>query len=580
MAGTADMIKEKLDIADIVRGYVSLSPAGKNLKGLCPFHKEKTPSFIVSPDRQTWHCFGCSEGGDMISFVMKYENIEFLDTLKLLAEKAGIDIRQTANTDERRHKILYDINEVASNFFVDQLAGDMVLAKTALTYLKDRGLTLETIHAFELGFATNTSDGLHRFLLKQGFTITDIERAGLVIKTERGTYWDRFRGRIMFPLHNHFGKVIGFTGRIMPGAEDEKTGKYVNSPETSIFNKSKLLFGFYKTKQAIREEKTAVFVEGQMDFLLAWQDGIKNVVATSGTAVTQEHIKTIKRVADELIIAFDNDDAGHTASEKLIDLAQSADMSVKLISPPQGTAKDPADIVRAQSGKLGEYIAFASPAMEYYFLRYLPKTSSRDMREMKQYLRVVLQKIKQIASPVERAHWVRELAQKTNISETHLADEMNALSDSSNVRSKDIVKKPNEEPRELSRHALVSERLIRLAMTDKAIEKEVGEHLKFLEEEYQQIFPVLSGAIAESALLPARRELMHSISLSASLLNEKTVVSDELQDLIRQAKIEYFRDERERIGVTIKRAEQSGNSEQLQEALKEFDRVSKEIYNV
>ncbi len=284
MSDTTELIKGKIDIVEFIRSYVALAPAGKNLKGLCPFHKEKTPSFIVSPDRQVWHCFGCGAGGDVIGFLMRYENLEFLEALKVLADKVGVSIRLSGSSDQKKYEVLFEINRVAKDFFVATLNEDM--GRPALQYLLDRGLKKETIDEFEIGLAGPNSDALVRHLTKAGYSVTDIERAGLSIKTERGTYWDRFRGRIMFPLVNHFGKVIGFTGRVMPGAESEKVGKYVNSPETPIFNKSKLLFGFFKTKNAIREADMAVLVEGQMDFLMTYQDGIKNVVATSGTALT------------------------------------------------------------------------------------------------------------------------------------------------------------------------------------------------------------------------------------------------------------------------------------------------------
>ena len=263
---TAQDIKDKIDLLDFLRGYVELRPAGKNFKALCPFHKEKTPSFMVSPDRQSWHCFGaCNEGGDVIKFLMKHENIEFFEALKILAEKAGVELGGYAH-DQRQFDALYAINAAAAEFFSDILAREE--AAPVLRYLYERGLTDETIKTFRLGLAPTASDGFNRVLTKKGFGITDIERAGLVFKTERGTYWDRFRGRIMFPIANHFGKVVGFTGRILPNpsnpelVEGPAVAKYVNSPETPIFQKSKLLYGFYKTKEAIRETKYAVLVAG------------------------------------------------------------------------------------------------------------------------------------------------------------------------------------------------------------------------------------------------------------------------------------------------------------------------------
>src|SRR3989344_5357251 len=326
-----EQIKEKLDIVEFIRGYISVQPAGKNFKALCPFHKEKTPSFIISPDRQTWHCFGsCSEGGDIFKFLMKYENLEFYEALKILAEKAGIELRKIAPAEQKQFNILYEINEEAKEFFKKNL--NLEGAAEAKKYLLDRGLKKETIEEFELGFASDEWETLSLYLIKKGYSAFDIERAGLAYKNERGGLIDRFRGRIIFPIHNHFGKVIGFSGRILPRLETPEIGKYINSPETLIFNKSKILYGFYKSKNFIREIKTAVLVEGQMDFLACWQDGVKNIVAVSGTALTIDHLKVLKRQTDQLIFCFDNDEAGLKAAERSIDLANSQDFNVKILT--------------------------------------------------------------------------------------------------------------------------------------------------------------------------------------------------------------------------------------------------------
>ena len=322
-------IKDRLDIVDFIRSYVTLLPAGKNFKAPCPFHKEKTPSFIVSPERQTWHCFGaCSEGGDVFKFLMKYENLEFYEALKVLAEKAGVELKQISPAEQRQFGILYDINNAAKDFFRKELWK----SRESLDYFKKRGLQKETVEEFELGLAPDKFDALTVYLTKADYNVVDIERAGLNFKNDRGSYIDRFRGRLMFPIHNHFGKVVGFSGRIFPQLETEKmdVGKYVNSPETTIFNKSRILYGFHKTKNHIKEQQSAVLVEGQMDFLMLYQDGIKNAVATSGTALTIDHLRVLRRFADQLVLSFDSDEAGIKAAERSIDLAHSFDFNTKI----------------------------------------------------------------------------------------------------------------------------------------------------------------------------------------------------------------------------------------------------------
>ncbi|HEY4475880.1 MAG TPA: DNA primase [Candidatus Paceibacterota bacterium] len=595
MSDTAELIKERVNIADFIRQYVALSPAGKGLKGLCPFHKEKTPSFIVSPDRGIWHCFGCSLGGDVIAFLMRYENIEFLEALKVLGERAGIDIKGVG-AGERQYAVLYDINNAAKDFFKNYLNAETAVSESARKYLEERGLAVETVKEFELGLAPNSSDTLSKYLLKLGYKISDIERAGLVFKTERGTYWDRFRHRLMFPLHNHFGKTIGFTGRLLPGAAETEVGKYVNSPETPIFAKSRLLFGFHKSKGVIREAKTAVLVEGQMDFLMAWQDGVKNVIATSGTALTSEHLKNLKRIADTIILAFDNDEAGQAAGERVIDLAGAADFSVKILNrkiagndPAVLALKDPADFVKHSSGILKKMVESAEPAMRYFFDRYLKNHSSRNgaakegPAELKRNARVVLAKIKNLASSIEQSFWIKELSTLTGISETHLFEEMRTLSYNAGATSRKDSKPEiadSANPRNFSRRDLISERMVSLAVADSACREKILEYAEFLAEPYRKIFESLAQK-SEAALAPELSELANLINLRSSFeVGDPKALSEELKNLGRQIKIEHFKDLRDAVNARIREAEARGDEKSLGEALQDFDRISKEIYNV
>jgi DNA primase len=332
---TTELIKNKLDIVEFLRGYVTLTPAGRNFKGLCPFHHEKSPSFMVSPERQSWHCFGCGVGGDAFAFVMRYENLDFSEALRVLAEKTGVELRHENPAEYKYSGLLYDLNDAAKTFFQKKFAASPIAQK----YLVERGLTKETIDTFELGWAPNEPEALAMHLLNSGTSPQDLLQAGLAVKTERGMMLDRFRARVMFPIHNHVGRVVGFTGRILPQLDpstraDARSGdtsasasgfvpaKYVNSPETPIFQKSKLIYGFWKSKDAVRAEKRAVLVEGQMDFLMSWQSGVRNVIASSGTALTADHLRALHRLAEELVINFDSDAAGSDAAERAIDLAE------------------------------------------------------------------------------------------------------------------------------------------------------------------------------------------------------------------------------------------------------------------
>ena len=573
MQDTVQEIKDKIDLVDFLRTYLSLSQAGKNFKAHCPFHKEKTPSFIVSPERQIWHCFGCGAHGDLIGFLMKYENLEFLEALKILAEKVGIELRRSGSQDQKQFVVLYEINQAAKDFFKNNLAK----AEAARNYLLERGLKKEIIEEFEIGVAFSVSDALTQHLLKSGFSVADIEKAGLVFKTERGTYWDRFRNRIMFPLYNHFGKVIGFTGRVMPGFENADVGKYVNSPETPIFNKSKLLFGLHKTKNDIREAKTAVLIEGQMDFLMAYQDGVKNVVATSGTALTNDHLKIIKRLADNLILAFDNDEAGQMATERSIDLAEANDFSVKVLDFSKEGLKDPADIVKNKPGYLISLFGNAEPAMKFYFDRYLPKVNlhESDIHLQKKNIRSVLSKIKNISSPIVKSHWIHELALLVGLEERFLLEEMDNLK-SAAINKKEEIE--NNDKQDLSRKELISQRIIGLALEKNNFAETLKDYQTYLPPSYQTVFATCINNEA-AGLSPQLKDVLDLINLRAAMTYggaDEIKIEMEFYDLLKQLKHEYFKERKNALNKEIMEAEKKGDEERINKLLGEFKNVIEE----
>jgi len=584
MTSPVQEIKEGLDIVDFIRSYIPLTPAGKNLKALCPFHREKTPSFMVSPERQMWHCFGsCGEGGDIFKFLMKYENLEFYEALKILAEKAGVELKKISPAEHKQFGILYDISQSAKDFFKKQLEQ----STETLNYLKERGLKKETIEEFELGLAPNKFDDLSRYLTNSGYDIKDVERAGLIFKTERGSYVDRFRERIMFPLYNHFGKVVGFSGRVLPRLEAEKPelGKYINTPETLIFNKSRILYGFHKTKKHILEQKSVVLVEGQMDFLMAYQDGVKNVIATSGTALTFDHLKTIRRLAEQLILCFDNDEAGFNAVERAIDLANANDFNVKILTLQD--FKDPAEAAQKSPGALAGLIKETKPAMEFYFERYLKEKVKLELPEFKKKIRIVLAKIKNLASAVERAQWLKELSQRTKIEEKTLAEEMEQLK-TLNYAEKNAELRRNS-PRQsasslresaCSRRELICQRLISLAILDKDFQERINEHLDYFLEDYSLILKCLR----EEAKLEDERlnNLLNLISLRSSFessILDPEKIEKEFQELLHQLRIEYLKEKRQGLTGLVKEAEGTGDETKVASVLKEFNEVSKSIQN-
>lgn len=570
MSDTAQQIKEKLNLGDFLRTYLQVTPAGKNLKAHCPFHKEKSPSFMISPDRQIWHCFGCGAGGDIIGFLMKYENLEFFEALKILGEKAGIDVGRMGTQDQKKINALYDINRAAKDFFQKSLT------PLAIEYLTSRGLKKETVEEFEIGFAPDSADALTRNLLSARYSVAEVERAGLVFKTQRGTYCDRFRNRIMFPLQNQFGKTIGFTGRIMPGFENENVGKYVNSPETPIFNKSKLLYGLDKSKNAIREARAAVLVEGQMDFIMSWQDGVKNIVATSGTALTLDHLKHLKRIAESLILSFDQDEAGKIATERTIDLANSVDLSSRILRvPPELKVKDPADIALANPGVLKSLVEKAQSAMHYYLDKY--PVSNLGIAEMKKNIRTILSKIKHFDSAVEKEYWMKEIAKLSGFSESNLQEELDKLKTDSPRAEKPDNESVADQP-VLSRKDLISLRVASLIVSNKDLYSDIIPKLIHLPQNYQTVIAYHCDQKSLS-LPPELQSLADLVNLRSSLeaVPEPAKAKEELAELFRQIALENFKDQRQILLVNIRNAEAKNDEPGLAKALEDFDRLSKDM---
>lgn len=581
MALPSEEIKEKLNLVDFLRGYLDLRPAGKNFKANCPFHSDKSPSFIVSPERQIWHCFGCGEGGDIFKFLMKFENLEFYEALKILAEKAGIELSRLSPTDQKQFGILYDINRIAAEFYKSKLAE----SERGQGYLAERKLNENTIREFEIGFAPQGFDALHMHLIKSGFSVNDTLRAGLIFKTERGQYMDRFRGRVMFPIHNHFGKIVGFSGRILPELDNGEMGKYINSPETPIFKKSRLLYGFWKSKNFIRESKTVLLVEGQMDFLMLWQDGVKNATASSGTALTLEHLKNLRRIADRIILGFDSDAAGLIAAERAIDLAGGEDFSVSVLSL-KGSAvengggtdyKDPAEVVQNKPGLIIKYIENSKPAMEHYFSRYIRGGGSENT---KQDIRIILSKIKNLWSKIDQARWFRELSYRTGISERELSEELEQIEEnrSDKASNNEAVIPRLEEKKTLKRSELITERLLSLISFKDDFKNLIKTHVEFMPSNYRIVYDAMSGTETKTRVM---EEMLNLINLRSSFelagLAKEEKVREEFENLLRELELEYFKEQKDEIKRQIAVAESSGNEDELLIKLKEFDNITKRI---
>lgn len=374
MTDHTTLIKERLSIADVVGSYVKLEKSGRNYKACCPFHGEKTPSFFVVPDKQIFHCFGCGKGGDIFTFVQEIEGASFQEALKTLADKAGVSLAKNAGSEKGVYDRLYTALELATRFFEVNMRKD----PEVIQYLLDRGLTKETITAFRIGYVPDAWSGLRDRLTAAGVTEDELLTAGLVIKKDNRSF-DRFRNRIMFPLADSQGRIVGFSGRIYdPRKGAHESAKYMNSPETPLYHKGSMLYGYDKAKKAMREKNECLMVEGQFDVVLAHQAGATHTVALSGTGLTTDHCALIKRFADTLVLALDGDDAGIRASRRSVILAMQEGLSVSVLPLPQG--EDPASIIARSSDAWNSLLADAvQPVLdlELTFLRQEPESQQR-----------------------------------------------------------------------------------------------------------------------------------------------------------------------------------------------------------
>ncbi len=436
-----EKIKSRLDIVDIISDYVELKPAGVNMKAPCPFHGEKTPSFMVHRERQMFHCFGCSEGGDMFTFVQKMENIEFPEALRILAEKAGITLSKRDENTENTKTRIKDILSLATAFYEKQLWADV--GKPARNYLMNtRGISKETIKEFRIGFVPAGWDHLSKFIAGRGYLNTDIAQSGMVMKKSHGTgYYDRFRERIMFPIMNSYGEVIAFTGRLLPEQEkNEKAGgKYINSPETPVFHKSSVLYGLNIAKNAFKITKSAIIVEGQMDVVAAYQAGTRNVVAASGTALTKEHFAVIKRHVDKILFALDSDKAGMTALKRGVYLAWQHSVPTYVITLPDGV-KDPGDYAIKQPDEWVTAVSNPMSAISFFIERAMSENDVNTTEGKRAIAQEILPLIKAYPDPIERAEYVRTISDTLGVDELYISEALAKIKSNQDILQKSTSK--------------------------------------------------------------------------------------------------------------------------------------------
>ena len=420
MEDNISKIKDKVDIVDLVQSYIKLQKAGVNYKARCPFHNEKSGSFFVSPERQIWHCFGCGLGGDIFGFVKQVEGVEFPEALRILAVRAGIELSsfkpnpEYSNTKTR----LLEISELASKFFGKQLH-ESSPGKSALAYLKDRGVNDASLATFKLGYAPESWSGLTNFLYTRGFSEKEIIDAGLAVRKDHGGSYDRFRSRIMFPIFDINNQIVGFTGRVFSSGGGSASGgepaKYMNVPQTAIYDKSRILYGMNFAKLEMRRKNRCLVVEGNMDVIMSHQAGAGHAVASSGTAMTDGHLRLIKRYTDNLDLCFDADSAGTMATERGVDLALAREFNVNVIAIKEPDIKDAADYIKKYNN--ADFAENTKPFMEFYFDSFRKNLDLASASGKKLFSQKLLPLVASMANKIEQAHWINTIATALKIKE-------------------------------------------------------------------------------------------------------------------------------------------------------------------
>lgn len=563
-------IREATDVVDLISGYVSLKKKGQNFFGLCPFHSEKTPSFSVNPDKQIFHCFGCGAGGNVFTFLMRHEGIGFPDAAKLLAQRAGIQLEFEEQDESvaKENEALFHINEFAARAFQDWL----VSAKgvRALHYLKKRGLSETNIKEFGLGYAQPGWDNLIRLAKETANDIELVYRAGLILEKEKGRYYDRFRDRIMFPIWNLSGKVVAFGGRILQA--EENSPKYINSPETAVYEKGKILYGLYQNRDAIRHSEKAIFVEGYMDLLSLVAADVKNVVATSGTALTENQARLILRYTRNVVLMYDSDTAGVTATMRGADILLENGLNVFIATLPEG--HDPDSFVREfGTSAVLEQVSAAQNFFDYR-LNLVLEQSAENRTEG---IRSLLNSLAKLRDRIQRSLLLSKLSEKLEISEKILWGELEAIT-RQNQRGETRRSTIGERLNELSKVSKVSkvekavEDLVRILIHNWEMADFVFGHLDLNLTTDAKIFPILEYLCnqCKGGGRPTQEDLLHhfnDVELSAFIVHELNA-EWELVDLRRWAS-DCIR--------TIKREEIQKKIDAVREQIRETQKLGQPV---
>ncbi len=592
-----DQVEEvlaKTDIVEIIGERIHLKRAGRNFKALCPFHSEKTPSFIVSPERQIFKCFGCGIGGNAIKFLMEYEKMDFGEALRFLAKKAGITLRSyRPGPDEARKQRLYQINHLASELFHFLLTKHAV-GKEALKYLSRRGIRKKTIEEFQLGYAPDRYDFLEQFVVgKKGFAGEELEASGLVFRQDADRYpashrsegrlVDRFRDRLMFPLLDHRGNIVGFSGRLLH--PQENVGKYINTPETLLYHKSQLLFGLVQAKEAIRQSKRAIIVEGEFDMISPYQAGIKNVVAIKGSALTEDQVRLLHRFADEALLALDEDAAGEAASRRGIQAAIAQGLNVRVVRLG-GRFKDPDEAVRKDADFFKKQIKKAIPVFDFYISSTLSRFDIGTAWGKKQAADQLVPILAGIDDEILRSHYIQKLARELAVAEEAVWEKVNRVIAPASLPSPEdaSINQPGTAPRrqealidylfsicfQYKKEKLLVEKELWPFITPPAKRRIIGylkkyfkKNKKFVSRRFSQFLPSELMDIFNSFYLSP---------LPGTLMDKKELMK-EIVRVKRELKLAFWRQEIVRLSKEVVLQEEAGNDREVVNLQTKIDKL-------
>lgn len=580
---TIEDILARVDIVELISGYTPLKRAGKSYKALCPFHSEKTPSFVVNAERQIFHCFGCAAGGNAIGFLMQYERLQFPEAVEALAKKAGVVLAQTSYERQRSSiqnapASLYEVNEAAALFYREQL--DSPQGEAALTYLRKRGITKETIQRFKIGYASQAWDGLLTFLRNKNYSLALIEKAGLIISKSAGGYYDRFRGRLIVPIIDPKERIAAFGARVL----DQSLPKYINSPETPIYTKGKILFGLHAALDAIRHNDAAIIVEGYFDCIMPYQAGIRHIAASCGTALTSEQARLLKRWTHNVIMIYDADNAGQSATLRSLDILLEEDMQVKVARLPEG--HDPDSYVRNFGArKFQELIVEAQDLFDYKLERLQEKYSPLTIPHKAKIVSEMLDTIRKFNNLVMRSAYLKKLAEKLALDEGSLLAELKKTKADTAVsvrqQAASLALKPllTSLPTErlLVRLLLEEEELI-AALREKIIPEDFRD--RYLGQIVSRMFELFSNGkkVDAKSLLndfsdPGVSKIICELTAcdGPSLTNKNKI----LNDCIRRMKEDLRKLKQQEICEKMKLAEAQKDGHRLKELLEEFQCLSR-----